>query len=302
MFLLYTEPAKSMSSRSSLANSSKWFPKIRKGINASNTTMVGYSKVMSATSDTPMIASGQRLYQLAHPKHEAVGLPSFEILVDFQWQRPLPTPKQLQPPAAASLCPPRSYPWLKYPMDTISPISPDFEQPETLFADKDAIDAAIHVASNGDFLTFYVHGLAYPEWKRYWVTLDEHHLILRPFAYKNKDPLYTIPLQQLVQVSKPTEEDQEYICLNRQLSAVLQFELPTMTSQLRENTSCAAWSGPGGSKIYMQADNAISALLWRRALTFHILTLERQNDQILGPAANDKQENIYDINYSRFLW
>ncbi|KAI8074723.1 hypothetical protein BC940DRAFT_354249 [Gongronella butleri] len=337
-FVLYTQPVRGLMMKPSMSTPGKMkdyvaqqaarLPRMKRSVSRSvdsrTRIMAGYKKVMTAPlasfssssssslrsslrDDASVVQSGQRLYQLEAPQHQQQ---PFEILVDFQWQwapvtevttvRPhrldRHAPNDVSTTAAAATSATPSYPWLKYNMDAVSPLSPDLENPEILFANKDAIQSALHHADNGDFLTFYVHGIAYPEWKRYWVTLEHHRLLLRPFAYKNKEPVHAIPLQQLVQVSKPTEEDQEYICLNRQLGAVLQFELPAMPSRLRESV----WSGPGGSKVYMLADHADAALNWRRALTFHVLTLAQQQQDF--PATLHDQENIYNIDYSRFLW
>ncbi|ORZ19513.1 hypothetical protein BCR42DRAFT_219075 [Absidia repens] len=92
-------------------------------------------------------------------------------------------------------------------------------------------------------------------------------LILSTF-YKNKGPIYDIPLDLLTQVSKPTEEDQEYVCLNRQVGIVIQLNVDSNNTNI--NTAL-------GNRIYISADTSIFALHWIRALTMFKANKKVQN-------------------------
>ncbi|CAO3592779.1 unnamed protein product [Absidia cylindrospora] len=219
---------------------------------------------LSSGDDMDQIENGQHRYRLTKPqstKHSSyTATMDIEVLVEFLWQARRPSDREVIRPSASNKGAPTSltYPWLRYPEGALPPMSPDIENEEKLLADKDAVHAAMTHTTQGDHLTFYLHNLVSPKWERYWVMVKNKRLLILSTVYKNKAPIYDIPLDLLTQVSKPTEEDQEYVCLNRQVGIVIQLNVDSNNSNI--NTAL-------GNRIYISADTAIFALHWIRALT-----------------------------------
>ncbi|KAI8334265.1 hypothetical protein BC941DRAFT_504203 [Chlamydoabsidia padenii] len=213
----------------------------------SGMTPTGYLDLSSGND----IENGQHHYRLLSSTKKSSHM---ELLVEFLWQPQLASDRVVTPSTSSSNDKNTTsfvYPWLRYPLSC-----PDvIEKDDHLLADKDAIHTAMSHVTRGDYLTFYLYELASPKWERYWVTLKNKRLQIISTMHKNKDPIYDIALDSLEQVSKPTEEDQEHVCLNRQVGIVLQLKADDDNST------------PLGNRIYILADTPVLALHWIRALT-----------------------------------
>ncbi|KAI8097710.1 uncharacterized protein BX664DRAFT_327067 [Halteromyces radiatus] len=225
----------------------------------SRMTMTGYLDLISE-DNFDLIENGQHRYRFS--KTTSASNMNMELLVEFRWEEQQPGDRDL---GVAGQCSPTTkktliYPWTHYKGISQSSGTPMEEEKEDgLLSNKDMVKDALSHITGGDYLTFYLHGgSALPKWQRYWVILKNNHLLLTSPSLKNKSPIYDLPLKLLKYVSKPTEEDQEYVCLNRKVGIVIQLDT---------QSSNDFNYGLLGDRMYILADTPQLALIWRRALT-----------------------------------
>ncbi|KAI8388637.1 uncharacterized protein BYT42DRAFT_560757 [Radiomyces spectabilis] len=211
--------------------------------------VVGFLRLTSAGDHgLESCNQGTRRYQLTKPKNIQIKGLELELVIDLQVQE--------EQTSAGKL------------FSKISAQRPGFSY-QSLSSELDAdiraedLKAALAHCKAGDYLTFYVRGLAFPTWKRYWVTLKDSQLVLRDFSYKDKGPVDILPLGYLKDVHKPSCEDEETVCIDRQKGVVLQFDRTSavMVQPVRLDED----EGLEG-KMYLLADNMAHAIHWRRAL------------------------------------
>ncbi|KAG1582128.1 hypothetical protein G6F48_009365 [Rhizopus delemar] len=177
----------------------------------------------------------------------------------------------------------QKFPWASTLTDPIA----RQDQPDPILQDPAQVQLSQQHCVAGDYLTLYTRGIAHPAWKRYWASLEGTRLMLYDFTYKTtREPLSTISLMPLRWVSKPSLDDCEQVGIARKMGVMLQFD--RLKAIFSEDVHFDDGEHLNG-KAFFYCDDEINATHWRRALTAHVASTVK----------SDENEGGVDL---RFLW
>ncbi|CEG76003.1 hypothetical protein RMATCC62417_10964 [Rhizopus microsporus] len=183
----------------------------------------------------------------------------------------------------------QKFPWAYTLTENYSELTCESAQSSDITQDSNLVMASQQHCQGGDYLTIYTRGVAHPIWKRYWVAMNNHQLILYDFTYKlTKDPLHKVSLLPLQSVKKPTLDDCENVGIARKTGIMLQFDRLKATVG-DEDIHFDDAEGLEG-KMFVYCDDEAYAVHWRRALAAYA---EKEIDKDM------EDQNGVDL---KFLW
>ncbi|KAG1345389.1 hypothetical protein G6F63_005584 [Rhizopus arrhizus] len=208
-----------------------------------------------------------------HQRKEFYKLFNIELVVDINITEELPPSVQ-------------KFPWA-YTLTNSALTTCESMQNSDIVKDPAQVRLSQRHCQSGDYLTIYTRGLAHPAWKRYWVVMEGHQLLLYDFTFKiTKGPMHVISLLPLLSVDKPSLDDCDNVGIARKIGIMLQFDrLKTVLGDDVRFDDGEVLEG----KAFVYCDDETNANHWRRALIAYTTS------------ENKAKENEDSIDL-RFLW
>ncbi|KAI8143069.1 hypothetical protein BJV82DRAFT_116151 [Fennellomyces sp. T-0311] len=225
---------------------------------AGRMSVIGVKQLVTGSCLDAFVSQGVLRYTLTQPLCNQQDQFNLELVVSFYYD-------EMEPESAV-------------------PVSSDEDHhddnPSLPLIERMVANEALLYCERGDYLTVYVRGHGYPTWRRYWVKLKAHCLVL--FDESNK-LAGRIPLGPMRAITFVSENDQDLVRMSGTTGLVLGFD-----------RGCAKLMEPARleeheileGKVYLYADNASSAACWKQVFDYYV-------DQRL---MDDDRVNL------RFMW